>query len=147
MKKFSHLSAYGLIVENGSIVLIKKAKGPYTGLLDLPGGTIDYGERPIDTVVRELKEEVGIEVIDLELFDADSILYEYNHKGENQMFHHIGVFFKINSYNGIIQKEVQIDEFNNDSLGAEFYPISKLTKNELSPIALIEIKKLGYDLK
>ena len=147
MRKYTHLGAYGLIVDNNCIVLVKKAKGPYTGLLDLPGGTIEYGEKPYDTVIRELKEEVGVEVKDYELFDTDSVLYDYEHKGEKQVIHHIGVFYKINSYNGKIKKDIELDEINNDSLGAEFYLLSNLKEEELSPIALMEIKKLGYRLR
>ena len=38
MKQFKHLGAYGLIIKDEKIVLIKKVGGPYNGKLDLPGG-------------------------------------------------------------------------------------------------------------
>ena len=44
-------------------------------------------------------------------------------------------------------KNINIDEVNDDSLGADFYDIDKLTVNDLSLIALLELKKLGYDIK
>ena len=40
MKEIKHVGAYGLIVKDDKIVLIKKVGGPYDGKLDLPGGTI-----------------------------------------------------------------------------------------------------------
>ena len=54
MKQIKHIGSYGLILENNKILLIKKHGGPYDGKLDLPGGTIEYGEKPEETLVREL---------------------------------------------------------------------------------------------
>ena len=69
MKQFKHLGAYGLIIKDGKIVLIKKVGGPYNGKLDLPGGTIEWGETPEQTLIRELNEEVGIDVIKYEEYE------------------------------------------------------------------------------
>ena len=46
-----------------------------------------------------------------------------------------------------IKKELEVDEVNDDSLGADFYEIDKLSKDELSSIAILELEKLGYKLK
>lgn len=146
MKQFKHIGSYGLILDNDKIVLIKKVGGPYNGKLDLPGGTIEWGEKPEITLVRELEEEVGIKVIDYELFDGDSITFEWAHKGELEQGHHIGFFYKIISYENEIRSNVSISEINDDSLGAQFYDINKLKKSELSDIANLEIEKLGYKL-
>ena len=42
MKEMKHLGAYGLIVKDGKIALIRKSRGAYTGKLDVPGGTIEF---------------------------------------------------------------------------------------------------------
>ena len=147
MKEHRHLGVYGLIIENDKILLIKKVSGPYDGLLDLPGGTMEFGERPVDTLKRELKEEVGIDVIDYELFDADSVNVDWNYNNELISVHHTGIFYKIDKYDGNIKEENIVDEINDDSLGAEFYEIDKLDKEELSKITIIELEKLGYILK
>ena len=60
--------------------------------------------------------------------------------------YHIGIFYKVIDYNEI-KKDVKIDEVNDDSLGADFYEINKLKKEELSAIAILELEKMGYDLK
>lgn len=39
-----------------------------------------------------------------------------------------------------------MDEINDDSLGAEFFDIDKLCKDQLSKIAIMELEKLGYIL-
>lgn len=147
MKQFKHLGAYGLIIKDKKIVLIKKVGGPYNGKLDLPGGTIEWGETPEQTLIRELNEEVGIDVIKYELFDANSIIFEWIHKEELERGHHLGIFYKVLDYNNDLSENIEIDEQNDDSLGAKFYEIEKLRKSELSDIANLEIEKLGYKLK
>lgn len=148
MKEYKQLGAYGLIIKDDKILLIQKFGGPYDGKLDLPGGTIEFCERPEDALKRELMEEVGIEVVVCQLFDADSVAFEWQFKEDVLMkVHHIGIFFKVLNYNNEIQKEVKVDEVNDDSLGAEFFDINELSKKELSAIAILELEKLGYKLK
>ena len=147
MKQFKHLGAYGLIIKDEKIVLIKKVGGPYNGKLDLPGGTIEWGETPEQTLIKELNEEVGIDVIKYELFDANSIVFEWIHKEELERGHHLGIFYKVLDYNNELLEDIKIDEKNDDSLGAKFYEIGKLKKSELSDIANLEIEKLGYKLE
>ena len=62
MKEFKQLGAYGLVVKDNKILLIKKYGVPYDGNLDLLGGTIEFCERPVEALKRELIEKVGIEV-------------------------------------------------------------------------------------
>ena len=147
MKEHRHLGVYGLIVKDNKILLIKKVSGPYDGLLDLPGGGLEFGERPIETLKRELEEETGIIVKKCELFDTDSVVATWLREDGMSNCHHVGIFYRINSYSNEIMKNINIDEVNDDSLGADFYDIDKLTVNDLSLIALLELKKLGYDIK
>lgn len=148
MKEFKQLGAYGLIIKDDKILLIKKFGGPYDGKLDLPGGTIEFCERPEDALKRELMEEVGILVVDYKLFDADSVSFEWQYKEEVLVkVHHTGIFFTVLDFNNEIKKEVNIDKNNDDSLGADFFDIKKLSKNELSNIAIMELEKLGYEIK
>ena len=147
MKRFEQLGAYGLVLKDNKILLIHKNGGPYDGKLDLPGGTIEFGERPIEALKREMQEEVGIEVINAELFDVDSALFEWFWKEELIKVHHTGVFYKVIDFNNEIKREMEINEINDDSLGAEFFEIEKLTKDNLSAIAIMGLKKLGYELK
>jgi len=147
MKEHKHIGAYGVIIEHNKILLIKKKGGPYDGKLDLPGGTIEFKERPCDALVRELKEEVGIDVIDFELLDVDSTNVVWNHKGENEVLHHIALFYKIKLYENDIKEEIEITDINDDSMGAEFYDINALTSNQLSSIANLVLNKMGYIIK
>ena len=147
MKEFKQYGAYGIIIKNDQILLIKKNGGPYDGKLDLPGGTIEFCERPEEAMKRELMEEVGIEVDEYQLFDADSVTFEWQFKEDVLVkVHHTGIFFKVKEFKNEIKKTACIDEVNDDSLGADFYKIDELSKNKLSAIALLELEKLGYKI-
>lgn len=144
MKEFKHLGVYGLIIEDGKVVLVRKNGGPYDGKYDFPGGSIEFGETPQQALKRELLEEIGIELKKCELIDADSVKFDWKYNGEQLKLHHIGIFYNILDYDGNIKRNMEIDDRNNDSLGAEFYTISDLKRDELSEIVILELEKIGY---
>ena len=142
--EYKQLGSYGIIIDNDKILLIKKYGGPYDNKLDLPGGTIEFNEKPVETLKRELKEETGIDIKKYDLYDTDSISFEWKHNNDLVKVHHIGIFYKINEYKGEIKKNQIINEINDDSKGAEFYKISELKKENLSEIVILILNKLGY---
>jgi ADP-ribose pyrophosphatase YjhB (NUDIX family) len=50
------------IVREGHILLVKRLRAPEAGAWNLPGGKVDFLERVEDAVVREVREEVGVEI-------------------------------------------------------------------------------------
>lgn len=148
IKEYKHLGAYGLIIKDDKILLIKKHGGPYDGKLDLPGGTIEFLERPEDTLKRELREEVGIELNDYKLLDVDSVSFPWKFKDDILInVHHVGIFYMVTNYDKEIKKEIRVDLINDDSLGADFFNINELSRDKLSLISALELEKLGYVLK
>ena len=59
-------------------MLVTRGIEPDYGKLDLPGGFIDPGETAENAVVRELKEELGLEVDDVEYLSSAPNEYLYS---------------------------------------------------------------------
>lgn len=144
MKQIKHIGAYGLIIKDDKILLIKKNGGPYDGKLDLPGGTIEFNETIETALVRELQEEVGVEITNYKLFDVVTTNIIWNHKNELLETKHIAILYIINEFKNDIKDTMEITEINDDSMGSEYYDIDKLKKEQLSNIALLALEKLGY---
>src|SRR5258707_3805171 len=57
------LAAYCVIVDSDEFLLVRaSAKSGTPGVWSLPGGAVDHGENPTDTVVRETAAETGLSV-------------------------------------------------------------------------------------
>jgi 8-oxo-dGTP diphosphatase len=50
------------IWRDGRLLLLKRRKAPEAGTWSLPGGKVEFGERLVDAVRREIAEEVGVEI-------------------------------------------------------------------------------------
>ena len=144
MKKIKHVGVYGLIIKENKILLIKKNGGPYDGKYDLPGGTIEFNESIEDALVRELKEEVGIDITEYKLYDVISTNIEWYYKDELEQIKHIAILYIINDFKNKIKEDVEITYINDDSKGAYFYDLNNIKKEELSKIVEIALKKLNY---
>lgn len=76
----SSMPAVGaVIVEGGRALVTIRAREPEKGRLDLPGGFLEVGEHPADGLVREIKEELGVEAEVV----GDSVLQATHTYGEN----------------------------------------------------------------
>src|SRR6516165_2488964 len=77
-----------VIVRSGAGILLLQRGQPYSeflrhdpdtlvgvGLWELPGGSLDFGETPLQAAVREMSEETGISVKEENLKLADCCAY------------------------------------------------------------------------
>ena len=59
--KLLTVAACALVDTDGRVLLAQRPAGkPMAGLWEFPGGKVEDGERPEQTLIRELKEELGI---------------------------------------------------------------------------------------
>jgi len=57
------VAACALVDADGRVLLAQRPEGkPMAGLWEFPGGKVEAGERPELSLIRELKEELGISV-------------------------------------------------------------------------------------
>ncbi|NLH82806.1 MAG: (deoxy)nucleoside triphosphate pyrophosphohydrolase [Phyllobacteriaceae bacterium] len=63
MKPILLVAAVALLDADGRVLIAQRPEGKaLAGLWEFPGGKVEPGERPEDTLIRELQEELGIEV-------------------------------------------------------------------------------------
>jgi len=58
----------GIIFYGEKLVLIRRGNEPYKGMYAFPGGYVNYNERVEDAFLREMKEEIGVQVYNWKLF-------------------------------------------------------------------------------
>jgi 8-oxo-dGTP diphosphatase len=72
-----------IIVCNGKILLEKRKSEPGRGKWSVPGGLVELGESTEQAVIREVKEETGLDVENPELIDVvNNIILDANGKIE-----------------------------------------------------------------
>lgn len=96
--RFQRVAAYALVLADGPVpsVLLTRisAQGFHTGLWALPGGGVEHGESPVDAVVREVREETGLDAEVGELLAVgDVAVHGTAPSGRDEEFHSIGIVY------------------------------------------------------
>ncbi len=140
MKQHKHIGVYAFIVKNDSVLLIKKARGPYTGKLDLPGGTLEFGEKPLEGLARELREETGLSIKNQKLLDFLSHTVIYQNNNEDVEMYHLGIIYQVEINND--DSVLKSNSDGEDSNGAIWVKIAEIDYKNLSPFAKALINSL-----
>ncbi|MFF5790802.1 NUDIX domain-containing protein [Paeniglutamicibacter sp. NPDC012692] len=98
MNETTHFGVYGLWKQDGQVVLVRKSRGPYSGLLDLPGGSPEINETEDQTLARELDEECGVLLASIHRRVRFSIQVELSSTGEAIDLTHSGRIKSVNVF-------------------------------------------------
>ncbi len=79
-------AVYGVVIRDGKVLLM-----PTNGKYAVPGGSIDLGENHTDALVREIKEETGLDIKPTKLLTVYTSLYKSFKTGKN--FHCLQLFY------------------------------------------------------
>ena len=70
-----------IVNDRNEMLVVRRAKDPAKGTLDLPGGFVDMYETVEEGMRREIKEETGLEVDDIRYLFSSPNVYEYSGMG------------------------------------------------------------------
>lgn len=103
------------------ILLIKRGKAPHYGRWMVPGGTLEWGETLEDAVLREVREETGID-IEIEKFVE---IIEAITPGQDG-FHFVIMDYAARAISGTLAA-------SSDALDAVWAPLESLGAYDLTP--------------
>jgi len=127
-----------LILQDSKLLLIKRGAQPGLGKWSIPGGLVELGENVQDAMVREVKEEVGLEVEPLKLMDVfDSVTLDP--QGRIQ-YHFVVVNFLVRIVGGSLNTA-------SDILEARWVPIGEVEEYNLTKSFRAFFKKHHKSIK
>ena len=106
MSEPTHETAGGVWLRDGKVLLERRPADAtvYPGCLDLPGGHLEAGEAALDALVREWREELGIEVLHAEL-----VAEQHDTEAGRRYRHHT---FRVHEVSGaVVAREAQALEW------------------------------------
>ncbi len=107
------LTVDGVLIEDGKVLLIRRGREPFRGKWAFPGGFVEYGEKVEDAVIREFREETGI---DAEIID---LLGVYSDANRDPRGYTVSIVYLLKKKGGEIRG-------GDDASEARFFPIDEL---------------------
>ena len=114
-----------LIVHEGKLLLVKRGVDPDKGKWSIPGGAVELGEKMRDAVIREVKEECGLDVeiaVDKPLDAIDNITISEDGR---LRYHYVLLQFLVRLKGGTLRPA-------SDVLDAKWVPFDKVKTYELT---------------
>ncbi len=130
-------AAYGIIIQEGKILMVPQWDG-----YDLPGGGIDIEELGEKAVVREVKEETGLDVIVDTLIATRESFFTFRKKGKHT--HSIAFYYTAHVVGGELSEEGFVGGEKEYMHLAEWIPLEKFP--ELTIYSSIDIKPIILSL-
>ncbi|MDW5562931.1 MAG: NUDIX domain-containing protein [Methanomassiliicoccus sp.] len=122
------LTADGVVMVDGRIVLVRRGREPGRGKYALPGGFVEHGERAEDCAVREVMEETGLRTEPLGLVGL------YSDPGRDPRGHIVSAVFHLRVVGGELRAGDDADEvslYDLDSLPELAFDHAKIITDHL----------------
>ncbi len=106
----------------------------------IPGGGMEIGETVEEAIIREVYEETGLKISNIELFNVYSGKNQYHKYPDGNEYYFVNVVFKINKIDG----EVKIDD--NETKELKYFELHKLPNNiSLTNIPILKDLKAKWE--
>ena len=105
------LTVDGVVPYKEGIVLVKRKNDPFRGYYALPGGIVEYGERVEDAMLREVREETGLECV------IDRLVGVYSDPDRDPRGHYVSICFLLRVMGGKLRAGSDAQEVKVFKLG------------------------------
>lgn len=131
-KQHTSVRSYGVLLRGDHVMLVRSSNPQHNPpLWWLPGGGIDFGEAPEDTLVREFHEETGLLVHSPQLLDVTS---DMRRRDNGDKIHTVRILFTVELAGGELTHEV-----HGTTDHAAWQELSSLETLNVAPYALTAI--------
>jgi ADP-ribose pyrophosphatase YjhB (NUDIX family) len=121
-----------LIFDGESILLVRRGKEPLRGYWSLPGGAVETGERLAEALRREVREETGLEIEILQLFEVfERIMPDDAGAAEH---HYVLIDYLCRVTGGALRA-------GDDAMDVRWIPRAELDRYEVTPGTMAVIEK------
>ncbi len=112
-----------VILSEGKIALIKRGNEPSRGKWTIPGGLVELAESPEQAVIRETKEETGLDVDNPSLIDVVSNV-DYDEQGKVK-YHYVIIEY-------LVRVRAGTAEASSDAVELRWVPFGEVENYDLT---------------
>jgi len=124
--KDTKVGAGAVIIKNGMTLLAKRKGSHSEGMWGSMGGHVEFGETPMETVKREAKEELGIEIGNIKF----AICMSINMEKDQRQYLDVSFTAELISGEPEIKEPDKIEEIR-------WFPLDKLPSPLFEPVKLV----------
>ncbi len=115
----------GILFQDERVLLVRRGREPARGQWSIPGGAVDTGETLRQAVVREMREETGIEAEPVALVKILDRIFRDDQ--DRVAYHYVLVDFLCRYLGGELRA-------GSDALDARFIPMGDLVSMDVIPV-------------
>jgi len=129
-RKTPALTVDAIIMKDRSILLVQRKYEPFQGRWALPGGFVEYGETTEQAVIREVREETGLETSVLGLLGV------YSDPHRDPRGHTVTVVYRVTPVGGALiagDDAAHVRYFKGDELPPLAFDHANIVRDALQP--------------